>query len=153
MIDGAKRLIPRSLDVCICALLAAFGPGMQPVFAAGDFVAARKEFQTLCAPCHGVTGRGNGPVATSLSTPPADLTQISKHNDGTFPRARVFVTIVGVERPAAHGTREMPVWGNIFVGEAVGSGVTIEDARRAAAEVEKRIDGLVAYIESIQESN
>jgi mono/diheme cytochrome c family protein len=119
--------------------------------AKADLAAAKKEFQSLCAPCHGVAGRGNGPVAASLTTPPADLTRISQRNGGRFPKALVFVTVVGVERPAAHGTREMPVWGDIFVEEAVGGGVAIEDAKRATAEVERRIDGLIAYIESIQE--
>jgi mono/diheme cytochrome c family protein len=118
--------------------------------ARADLAAAKQEFQSLCAPCHGVSGRGNGPVAASLNTPPSDLTRISQRKGGRFPKARVFVTIVGVERPAAHGTREMPIWGDIFVDEAVGGGVTMEDAKRAATEVERRIEGLVAYIESIQ---
>lgn len=30
-------------------------------------------YQTHCASCHGAQGRGDGPAATSLSPPPADL--------------------------------------------------------------------------------
>jgi len=35
----------------------------------------RQRFLALCAPCHGVDGRGDGPVAAKLSLPPADWTQ------------------------------------------------------------------------------
>ncbi|MBL9213057.1 MAG: cbb3-type cytochrome c oxidase subunit II [Opitutaceae bacterium] len=37
--------------------------------------AARRLFAALCAPCHGVDGRGDGPVAAKLSLPPPDWTQ------------------------------------------------------------------------------
>lgn len=36
--------------------------------------AAEKLFKAQCAPCHGVKGRGDGPVAASLQPKPADLT-------------------------------------------------------------------------------
>ena len=32
-------------------------------------------YQKNCSSCHGATGNGNGPLATSLNPPPADLTQ------------------------------------------------------------------------------
>jgi mono/diheme cytochrome c family protein len=35
---------------------------------------AEKLFKAQCAPCHGVKGRGDGPVAASLQPKPADLT-------------------------------------------------------------------------------
>jgi mono/diheme cytochrome c family protein len=31
-------------------------------------------FIQFCAPCHGQTGKGNGPLAASFATPPTDLT-------------------------------------------------------------------------------
>ena len=52
--------------------------------------------------------------------------------------------------PAAHGTRDMPIWGDVFIGEAVGTSVSIDAAKKAAAEVEQRINRLVEYLESIQ---
>jgi putative copper export protein/mono/diheme cytochrome c family protein len=41
-------------------------------------------FQTHCAVCHGPEGRGNGPAATGLNPPPADLTaaHVEDHTDG-----------------------------------------------------------------------
>jgi len=37
----------------------------------------RDLFATYCASCHGITGRGNGPVAEELRQSPADLTQFA----------------------------------------------------------------------------
>jgi mono/diheme cytochrome c family protein len=125
--------------------------GRSPIQAADHLAAARKEFQVLCSPCHGMSARGNGPAAPSLKTPPADLTQISKRYGGAFPKARVFDTILGVDRPLAHGSQEMPIWGDIFIDEAVGGSLEIGDAQRDADEVGRRVNALVAYLESIQE--
>jgi mono/diheme cytochrome c family protein len=37
--------------------------------------AGQTVFMTTCAPCHGVTGKGDGPVGLTLNPRPADLTQ------------------------------------------------------------------------------
>lgn len=41
-------------------------------------------FHTHCTPCHGQTGRGDGPAAAALDAPPADLTaeHVDDHTDG-----------------------------------------------------------------------
>jgi hypothetical protein len=44
----------------------------------------------------------------------------------------------------------MPIWGDVFIGEAVGSSVTIDAAKKATSDVEQRIKRLVEYLESIQ---
>ena len=124
---------------------------MSPV-RADDLVEAKKDFQARCSSCHGLNARGNGPAAASLKVPPADLTQISRRNGGVFPKSRVFETILGIDRPLAHGSQEMPVWGDIFLDETIGGSVELDDASRAARDVGHRIDDLVAYIESIQQS-
>jgi mono/diheme cytochrome c family protein len=71
-------------------------------------------FRNYCASCHGVSGNGDGPVASALKTKPPRLTTLAKRNHGTFPTARVRSFIAGDEVPAAHGRHEMPVWGPIF---------------------------------------
>ena len=71
-----------------------------------------------CASCHGTTGKGDGPMAASLVTPPADLTTLQRRNGGTWDAALVMRTIDGRRDVAAHGPREMPVWGAVFVEEA-----------------------------------
>jgi hypothetical protein len=105
-----------------------------------DSLYAPDVFRFYCAPCHGLDGRGDGPVAVALKSLPPDLTEIARRNGGVFPKARVeaFVTNRGDPSPA-HGTMDMPVWGPTF------RSLDPSDAR-----VKVRIANLVAYIESIQ---
>lgn len=68
-------------------------------------------FQSSCASCHGVDGKGKGPVSGQLKTAPSDLTVLAKKNGGVFPVSAVYEVIDGRKAIAAHGTRQMPVWG------------------------------------------
>ena len=97
-------------------------------------------FKTYCAVCHGSDGRGNGPAATALKTLPSNLTQLAIRNNGTFPEDRV-ANVIGATAPvAAHGTQEMPVWGDLF--KSVSGG--------AQDLVFLRVVNLTSYIKSIQ---
>jgi hypothetical protein len=71
-------------------------------------------FHAYCAPCHGAGGTGNGPVAPALTTRVPDLTTLAKRHGGVFPKEHVRKTISGDDAVVAHGSREMPVWGEIF---------------------------------------
>lgn len=75
---------------------------------------AAKMFNTYCAVCHGKEGKGDGPAAKSLAKVPADLTKISERNNGTFPEIKVRRYIEGLDEVAAHGSRDMPMWGDLF---------------------------------------
>lgn len=97
-------------------------------------------FRSYCASCHGPDGKGTGPAAAALKTPPADLTLLSRKNGGKFPALKVQGTIKGDPGAAAHGSREMPVWGDIFGSVSAGSGA-----------VEIRVRNLRDYVESIQQ--
>jgi mono/diheme cytochrome c family protein len=97
-------------------------------------------FRFYCAPCHGLGGRGDGPVGRSLKTPPPDLTLLTKRSGGTFPRADVISFVTGVsDKLPTHGPSDMPVWGPIF------RALDPSDAR-----VKIRIDNIVNFVESIQ---
>ncbi len=96
-----------------------------------------------CASCHGPEGRGDGPVAGALRTPPPDLTRIAARRDGGFPAGEIARWIDGRFEPGPHGSREMPVWGERFAERIPEPGVGEEIARG-------KIGSLVAYLQSIQ---
>jgi mono/diheme cytochrome c family protein len=97
-----------------------------------------------CASCHGVSGRGDGPVAASLQIRPADLTTIARRSGGRFDEARVMRVIDGRRVVAGHGSREMPVWGAVFADE-------MEEKRYGAYTVLLHGRALTDYVRSIQE--
>jgi mono/diheme cytochrome c family protein len=74
----------------------------------------KQMYSSYCAPCHAVDGRGNGPVASALKTPPPDLTLLTRSNGGKFPDAHVVSVLENGAEIKAHGTAEMPVWGPIL---------------------------------------
>jgi mono/diheme cytochrome c family protein len=73
-------------------------------------------FQNHCAPCHGLDGRGKGPVSGALRQEVPDLTRLSQRNGGAFPDTHVRNTIMfgADELIPAHGSKEMPIWVPIF---------------------------------------
>lgn len=122
-----------------------------PTLTPPELARAVEDFNTYCSVCHGSDAKGGGPVAAELKTPPADLTRISIRAGGSFPTEDVFRKVEGLDMPLAHGTSAMPIWGALFVRQAVGEGVLIEDARTAARVATDRIRRLVRYLETIQE--
>jgi hypothetical protein len=69
------------------------------------------EFRIACAPCHCTDGKGKGPMSAQLKVAPADLTVLTKKNTGVLPISAIYEIIDGRQSIAAHGTREMPIWG------------------------------------------
>jgi uncharacterized membrane protein HdeD (DUF308 family) len=111
----------------------------------------RREFLRSCASCHGESGRGDGPVATSLVTPPSDLTRLAAANNGVFPIARVYEVIDGRIERLIHGTREMPVWGDTYMeGMISRTSRDFTSKEMAEAVVRARILSLVEYISTLQ---
>jgi mono/diheme cytochrome c family protein len=109
----------------------------------GNAARGRASFTLYCSSCHGKSAKGDGPVAASLKTPPADLTQLSLSNGGKFPTEQTHAYIDGRRNVAAHGPSDMPVWGLSF-----------QDPGRDTdqeAMVRHKIKDLVAHIESLQE--
>ena len=45
-------------------------------------------FVRYCSACHGAEGRGDGPAASALQSPPADLTRIAQRRGGISPSPR-----------------------------------------------------------------
>lgn len=105
------------------------------------------EYELACLSCHGVEGRGDGPLAMSLGLSPPDLTMISKLNNGKFPVRRITEIIDGRAVVAAHGARAMPVWGHRY------RQATESEERSSEIELRARrqINALVKYLETIQQ--
>lgn len=114
--------------------------GDEPVYssAAGSIT-----YRTYCANCHGSDARGEGYIAPTLRVPPTDLTRLAADNGGVFPEDKVRAQIDGRTEVRAHGSREMPIWGEIFVWPE-------QDSPERRAHVERKIGELVAFVESIQ---
>jgi mono/diheme cytochrome c family protein len=68
-------------------------------------------YASYCAVCHGTSGTGNGPAALAMKAPPADLTALSRKNQGVFPADQInSVLRFGLKNPS-HGSADMPIWG------------------------------------------
>jgi mono/diheme cytochrome c family protein len=98
----------------ICLAFTACGP------VATTDTSGRDTFLRHCASCHGPEGKGDGPLAASLTRPPADLTRIAERSGGRFDERAVMSMIDGRRAVAAHGERDMPVWGAVFEEEGRG---------------------------------
>ena len=96
-------------------------------------------YRAYCATCHGVAGKGDGPVAPALANQLPDLTTIAQRNGGVFPADRVRKIIAGDEIVRGHGSREMPIWGLIFH--------QVEEDRDYGA---IRLQNITEYLKSIQ---
>lgn len=110
-----------------------------------------EEFMNSCASCHGPDGKGEGPLVGYLMGSIPDLTQLQKDNGGVFPVTRVYSTIDGTMTSGAHGTREMPVWGNRYFIQGKEAANPDFALREADTFVKFRILALTEYIASIQE--
>lgn len=110
------------------------------------YVEAGEElYHRHCGSCHGMTGEGNGPVSTILDPKPADLTRIAARHGGAFPDAKILRIVDGRDPVVAHGTREMPVWGERFSeGQIPGAGTM--------ASTRGQVLLLIHYLKSIQRS-
>lgn len=103
------------------------------------------DFRIYCSSCHGVDGKGMGPVAEYLILQPADLTGLARRNGGKFPDALIASIIDGRADVRAHGPRDMPVWGRYFRAEQAKGSSQIKEA-----DAQARIRALVAYLETLQ---
>src|SRR6202040_2093070 len=112
--EAAMRAIWIGVLIAVSAVI-----GFAKVVYAQGTEFGKNEYVRSCAACHGVTGKGDGPVASSIKKSPADLTKLSEANKGVFPISRVYDVIDGRVEVMTHGTRDMPVWGEIYTRELI----------------------------------
>jgi len=103
------------------------------------------EYQQNCAVCHGAQGRGDGVMRRYLTVQPANLRILARSNGGKFPFWEVYHKIDGQTEVPAHGTRDMPIWGDRFRTQAGA------DGKAAITQAAGKILSLTFYLEYIQE--
>jgi len=103
----------------------------------------QKYFVRYCASCHGTNGTGDGPVAKSLTKQPANLRLLSDRFGSPLPAAKLAELIDGRDAVRAHGTSDMPVWGERLY--AMGAG------DRGELGISEIIGKIVAYLDTIQD--
>jgi len=94
------------------ALASALPVGAAPALDDGKLL-----YEQHCASCHGVDGRGGTELAQLFEKDPPDLTRIANRRGGWFPEVLVQEIVDG--RFAAHGGRQMPVWGKTLTREQI----------------------------------
>jgi mono/diheme cytochrome c family protein len=96
-------------------------------------------YKSYCAACHGTEGKGDGPAVEFLKTPPPDLRMLAQHNQGKYPADHVAMTLRLGTRSRAHGTSDMPLWGELF---------RTVDVNQSLGEL--RVKNLTNFVESMQ---
>lgn len=66
-------------------------------------------YDQLCAVCHGVTGKGDGPAAPALENAVPDLTQFGAEAGGSY-HAQLESVISGLNRDVHKDIVGMPLW-------------------------------------------
>ena len=97
-----------------------------------------------CASCHGEDGDGRGPAAKALTTPPADLRLLGQKYGMPLPAYKIAQFIDGRDAIAAHGTREMPIWGERLY--------MLGKDKRGELGVGETIGKIIAYLNTLQPS-
>ena len=118
-------------------------------FAQAGNDAGKIEFVNNCATCHGVDGKGNGPLGYLLQRSPPDLTLLARNNNGVLPINRLYSVMERAGVPS-HGTRDMPIWGKEYLVEESQKLREARGAFDAPAVVRARILTLLEYISRIQ---
>jgi len=106
------------------------------------------EYMSSCVACHGVSGEGNGPYAAMVNTAVANLTVLTKKNNGVFPYQRVYESIDGRLPVKAHGPSDMPIWGATYL--ARDKVYYTENSPAVEVVVRSRILALAEYISRLQ---
>jgi len=97
-------------------------------------------YASYCATCHGIDGKGNGPLSSSLKRTPPNLTLLSRKNGGAYPSTRVVAVIGHGTSVSGHDKAGMPVWAPALD--------TIDQNNKLDTPL--RISNLSKYLETLQ---
>jgi cbb3-type cytochrome oxidase cytochrome c subunit len=99
-----------------------------------------------CVSCHGVTGKGDGPLAANLRTPPADLTKIAARREGVWPMLEIMAILDGYSRNTLP-REDMPVFENLLDNEMT----EFDTGNGELTLVPTKLIEVVYYLESLQD--
>ncbi len=99
-------------------------------------------YRTHCASCHGVAGKGDGPLADDLRFHPPDLTLIARRHGGSFPTEKIVRVVDGRDLVKGHGGADMPVWGDAFKNA---------DTNYDDKQVREKVRLVVEYLKTLQQ--
>ena len=99
-----------------------------------------------CVSCHGDTGRGDGPLATDLGVPPADLTRIAARRDGVWPMLEVMAIVDGYSRSTLPN-ENMPIFDD-FLNDGM---VEFDTGNGVNALAPIKLIEIVNYLETLQD--
>lgn len=135
--------------ILVAILGAALAGGIGSAYAQEKkFDFGKREYDSNCAGCHGLKGKGDGPYRPFLTKSPTDLTTLSKRNAGIYPFHSVYAIVDGRQDVAAHGPRDMPVWGRQYNLQAAESYMDVPYSSESF--VRSRILALTEYISRLQ---
>ena len=130
-----QQLLPSAAFTVLACLLLIFGGGTsafgQPI--------GKRDYEQLCAPCHGIDGTGKGRDLTEVNPP--DLTTLSSKNGGKFPFDQVYLIVDGRKLMDSHRRFAMPFWG---------THLQQQGQPGSDAAVRQRITEIVRYVETMQ---
>jgi mono/diheme cytochrome c family protein len=106
---------------------------------AADLAEGIDLYRNHCAACHGADGEGDGPAAPAMRAPVPNLRVLARRNGDVFPTDSVAAYVDGREVKAAHGDRQMPIWGDVF---------RSPDEKKAR----ERIDSLIEFLKTMQQA-
>jgi mono/diheme cytochrome c family protein len=112
-----SNIVAKLSGIAVTGLLLAVAPA--PPAEAQPASRGKEAYRLACARCHGEQGTGDGVLRRVLAVAPSDLTTLRQRSpDRTFPFLAVLMSVDGRSQVPAHGTRDMPAWGEIFAMEA-----------------------------------
>lgn len=130
----------KAMIVALIPLLMGAAPAVSQ-----DTDAGRQVFRDYCVTCHGMEGRGDGPMTQVLTIQPPDLTRLTANNDGVFPTSRVVAQVDGRVPVLGHGG-PMPIFGPVFEGQA---GAMDSETGAPILTSQTMVD-VVGYLETLQ---
>jgi hypothetical protein len=138
-----RQRVWRIIAITLCLLtqlVTVDGAGARP----GD---GQLAYARYCGACHGAQGDGDGPARAAFRNPPADLTALTRKR-GSFPRGDLLNIIDQTRAIAAHGSRDLPIWGETFWRPAGEVDIDLSPHSRTMEEIVDFVEGLQPGLET-----